>query len=91
MFGVDIFISFKIPKTIGRVVWENWFLGDSISGIPPLRRVGTQCIQKSERKRFSDLKYFIKKLTNILKDKGQFIEKPSPLQVTQMYEAKIRA
>jgi len=79
--------DYKIPKTTGRIVWQHWFLGDSISEIPPLRRVGTQCIQKSERKRFSDLKYFIKKLTDILKETGQYIENPSPLQVTQMYEA----
>ena len=79
--------DYKIPKTTGRIIWEHWFLGDSNSGIPPLRRIGTQSIQKSELKRFSDLKYFVKKLTDILQEMGQYIEKPSILQVPQMYEA----
>ncbi len=35
----------------------------------------------------SDLKYFIKKVTDILLEMGQYIENPSPLQVAQMYEA----
>jgi len=33
------------------------------------------------------VKYLIKKVTDILKEMGQYIDKPSPLQVTQMYEA----
>lgn len=79
--------DYKIPKATGRIIWEHWLLEDANSGIPPLRRVGTQSIQKSQRKRFSDLKYFIKIVTDILLEMGQYIENPSPLQVAQMYEA----
>ena len=41
--------NYKIPQTTGRIIWEHWFLGDSNSGIPPLRKVvGTRSLQKSE-------------------------------------------
>jgi hypothetical protein len=81
--------DYKLPKATGRIMWEHWFLGDSNSGrIPPLRRVSPQDFKdEDERKRFSDVKYFIKKVTDKLVEMNQYIENPSALQVTQMYEA----
>ena len=81
--------DYEIPKATGRIIWEHWFLGDSNSRrIPPLRRVSPQDLKDDDqRKRFSDLKYFIKKVTDNLVEMNQYIENPSLLQVTQMYNA----
>ena len=59
-------------------------MGDS-SGIPALRKVTTKDIPNGEKRRYSDLKFLVKKLMEKLPESERF-DNPSMMQINQMYD-----
>lgn len=78
--------DYLIPKVTARIIWGNWWIGDSTAKIPPLSKVRNMHLPSAQKKRFSDLKFLMNSIIKALEQAGRFIPEPSVIEVGAMFD-----
>jgi len=78
--------EYKIPIVGLRIIWEQWWLGNNRERVPPLKKVPSKSVPSNQRTKFSELRYLMQKMENLVKSDGGFIENPNRIEVSKMYQ-----
>jgi integrase len=79
--------NFKWPKGTVLTAWQYWCIGSIQDGYPPLRKISSSDISNTQvKRRFSDFSYLNQKIEDFVKEKNEWIENPTALEVNHMYE-----
>jgi len=76
--------NFKLPQITLKAAYQQWHLGNSELGVPPLKRIPSSSLSNKEKKRYSDMKGVMQKMDSLLSQ--PLPKKPDHQRVNQAFD-----